>query len=272
MNGIVSYGVYLPYWRLQRSAIGGVLGAGGGRGTRSVASFDEDTTSLGVEAARIALRNAPEGARPGSVTLATTAPAYLDKTNATGVHAALGLEESIPAFDVAGAVRSGVAAMWLAQAVGGLAVLADIRTGQPGGADEANGGDAAAAFLYGEDGAIAVPIGGASATAEFLDRWRVPGESFSKQWEERFGEHAYLPLVEQAVTDVLKGTGVSATDLDHVVVAGLHQRAVKAAAMTIGARPESYADDLSAEIGSPGVAQAGVVLADVLDRAQPDQT
>jgi hydroxymethylglutaryl-CoA synthase len=128
------------------------------------------------------------------------------------------------------------------------------------------------AFLYGEDGAIAVPIGGASATGEFLDRWRVPGESFSKQWEERFGEHAYLPLVEQAVTDVLKGAGVSAGDVDHVVVAGLHQRAVRAAAKTIGARPEAYADDLSTEIGNPGVAQAGVVLADVLDRADPEQT
>ena len=272
MNGIVSYGVYLPYWRLQRSAIGGVLGAGGGRGTRSVASFDEDTTSLGVEAARIALRNAPEGARPGIVTFSTTAPAYLDKTNATAVHAALGLEPSIPAFDVAGAPRSGVAAMWLAQLVGGLAVVSDIRTGQPGGADEANGGDAAAAFLYGEDGAIAVPFGGASATGEFLDRWRVPGESYSKQWEERFGEHAYLPLVEQAVTDVLKAGGVSAADLDHVVVAGLHARAVKAVAKTIGAKPEAYADDLTSEIGNPGVAQAGIILADVLDGAEPDQT
>jgi 3-hydroxy-3-methylglutaryl CoA synthase len=272
VNGIVSYGVYLPYWRLQRSAIGGVLGAGGGRGTRSVASFDEDTTSLGVEAARIALRNAPEGPRPGIVTFSTTAPAYLDKTNATALHAALGLEPSIPAFDVAGAPRSGVAAMWLAQLVGGLAVVSDIRTGQPGGADEANGGDAAASFLYGEDGAIAVPFGGASATGEFLDRWRVPGESYSKQWEERFGEHAYLPLVEEAVTDVLKAGGVSAADLDHVVVAGLHARAVKAVAKTIGAKPEAYADDLSSEIGNPGVAQAGIVLADVLDRAEPDQT
>jgi 3-hydroxy-3-methylglutaryl CoA synthase/uncharacterized OB-fold protein len=272
MNGIVSYGVYLPYWRLERSAIGGVLGAGGGRGTRSVASYDEDTTSLGVEAGRIALRNAPEGVAPAILTFATTSPAYLDKTNATGIHAALALEASVPAFDVAGATRSGVAAMWMAQAIGGLAVLSDIRTGQPGGGDEASGGDAAVAFLYGEEGAVAVPIGGASATAEFLDRWRVPGDSFSKQWEERFGEHAYLPLVEEAVTDVLKGAGISAADLDHVVVAGLHQRAVKAAAKAIGAKPEAYADDLSSEIGNPGVAQAGVMLADVLDRAEPEQT
>ena len=29
MSGIVSYGVYLPYWRLQRSAITAALGTGG---------------------------------------------------------------------------------------------------------------------------------------------------------------------------------------------------------------------------------------------------
>ena len=55
MTGIVSYGAYVPYWRLRREAIGAALGSGGGRGTRSVASYDEDTTSMGVEAARSAL-------------------------------------------------------------------------------------------------------------------------------------------------------------------------------------------------------------------------
>src|SRR6202044_1207614 len=51
-SGIAAWGTYLPFWRLQRSAIKGVLGSGGGRGTRAVASHDEDTTTLGVEAAR----------------------------------------------------------------------------------------------------------------------------------------------------------------------------------------------------------------------------
>ena len=67
MVGILSYGVYLPYWRLQRSAITAALGSGGGKGSRAVASYDEDTTSMGVEAARIALANAPAGAQPGIV-------------------------------------------------------------------------------------------------------------------------------------------------------------------------------------------------------------
>ena len=175
MRGIVSYGAYVPYWRLQRSAITSTLGSGGGKGTRSVASYDEDTTSMGVEAARIALRAAPEGTHDPTVWFATTEPAYLDKTNATAIHAALGLASSVGAYDVNGAVRSNVAACIAADATDGLAILSDIRTGLPGGADEANGGDAAVAFLFGEGEVIAETIGGAGATGEFLDRWRAPG-------------------------------------------------------------------------------------------------
>ena len=66
MSGILSYGVYLPYWRLRREAINEALGSGRGKGTRRVASYDEDTTSMGVEAARVALRHAPEGSTPAA--------------------------------------------------------------------------------------------------------------------------------------------------------------------------------------------------------------
>ena len=73
-------------------------------------------------------------------------------------------------------------------------MLSDIRTGLPGSGDEVNGGDAAVAFVFGEgDDVLAEPIGGASATGEFLDRWRIPGDPSSRQWEERFGEFAYVP-------------------------------------------------------------------------------
>jgi hydroxymethylglutaryl-CoA synthase len=56
MVGIVSYGSYVPYRRLKRSAIAQVLGVAAGKGERSVASFDEDSASMAVEAARDALR------------------------------------------------------------------------------------------------------------------------------------------------------------------------------------------------------------------------
>ena len=128
------------------------------------------------------------------------------------------------------------------------------------------------AFLFAEgDDVIAEPIGGATATGEFLDRWRIPGDATSRQWEERFGEFAYGPLADQAITDALKSAGLTAADLDHVVLAGLPARAVRAAAKAVGARPEVYAYDLSATVGNPGIAQAGLVLADVLDGAKPGQ-
>jgi 3-hydroxy-3-methylglutaryl CoA synthase/uncharacterized OB-fold protein len=222
-----------------------------------------------VEAARIALRTPSH--QPGHVLFSTTAPAYLDKTNATAIAAALGLPSTVGAYDVMGSVRSTVAAMIAAMHAGPrLAVLSDIRTGLPGGADEANGGDAAVAFLFGDgDEVVAEIIGGASATAEFTDRWRTPGDVASRQWEERFGEYAYVPLAEQAIGDVLKAAGLTPTELDHVVISGLHGRAAKAVAKSF--RPETLADDLSAQIGNPGSAQWGVVLSDVLDRAEPGQ-
>ena len=274
MVGILSYGVYLPYWRLQRSAITAALGSGGGKGSRAVASYDEDTTSMGVEAARIALANAPAGAQPGIVAFATTAPAYLDKTNATAIHAALALPSSVGAVDTIGSVRSGSAAIAVASAGGnGLAILSDIRTGLPGGNDEANGGDAAVAFLFGDGpDVIATSIGRADVTAEFVDRWRTPGDSHSKQWEERFGEYAYVPLAEQSVADALKAADLTMADVDHVIVTGLHTRAVAAARRAIGASPDTLAPDLTDQIGNTGTAHPALLLADVLDRATPNQT
>src|SRR5690606_19700887 len=101
---------------------------------------------------------------------------YLDKTNATAVHAALGLDAATPAFDVNGAVRSAVGALRAALAAPdpALVVTADLRTGRPGSSDEAAGGDGAAALLVGSehDGPLlAEVVATASATEEFLDRW-----------------------------------------------------------------------------------------------------
>ena len=271
--GVVAYGTYVPWWRLDRATIAPAPG----RGTRAVASYDEDATSMGVEAARLALASTPADAAPDAVYFATTAPPYLDKTNATAIHAALDLPPSVMAVDMVGSVRSAAGA-WRASidaASAGrltLAVLGDVRTGLPGSADERDGGDGATALLFGAgDSVIAEVLGAGSATAEFLDRWRVPGESASKVWEERFGEHAYVPLAEAAVADACKDAGITPDAVQHAVVTGTHARAVRRVVRSIGVRPETLAPDLTAELGHTGVAHAALVLADVLDRADPDR-
>jgi hydroxymethylglutaryl-CoA synthase len=276
MGGVIAYGTYLPYHRLDRRRITNVLGSGGGKGTRAVASYDEDTTSMAVEAARLALATLPDRRIVEQLFFATTAAAYADKTNATAIHAALSLPAETLAVDMAGAVRSGVGALVVAgqSPVPSLAVLSDIRTGLPGGADERDGGDAAAAFVFGgrtDQPVLAELVATASATEEFLERWRTPGAAASRLWEDRFGEEAYAPLVESALADVLKQASLTADQVDHLVVAGLHARALKRAIRSSGVRAEAVADGLVARVGNTGTAQAGVVLADVLDRAGADE-
>ena len=271
MRGLLAWGAYVPYARLDRKAIAAALGASAGSGTRAVASYDEDSTSMGVEAARAALRATP--VTPEAIYFATADPAYLDKTNATAVHAALDLPASAAAYDMLGSVRSSAGATRAALDARGpaLAVVSDIRTGLAGGGDEREGGDAAAAFLLGDGDVVAEPLGHASQSAEFLDRWRVPGESFSRQWEERFGEHVYVPLGESALAEGLKQAGVTTSAVDVLIVAGPHARSNKRVAAAAGVKKEAIADDLVASVGNAGAAHAGVMLAAALDAARPDQ-
>jgi hydroxymethylglutaryl-CoA synthase len=274
MRGIVSAAAYIPRARLDRSAIAGFVGSGGGKGTRSVASYDEDTTTMGVEAARLALRSAPAGVRPDALWFSTVAPAYLDKTNATAVHAALRLDHDVPAIDMVGAVRSAVGALIAALKSSGntLVVSSDIRTGLPGSGDETNGGDAAAAVLVGEgDGVLAELIGGASATEEFVDRWRTPGEPRSKLWEERFGETKYLALGDQAWREALKTSAIEAADVDSLIVTGLHARAARSLAGRLGAAKEAVADNLSATVGTTGAAHPALLLTRALETSEPNK-
>src|SRR5216684_5261487 len=149
MAGIVSYGSYIPYRRLKRAAIAAMLGVPATRGERAVASFDEDSVSMAVEALRDALKGAPR-ATVGSLLFATTTPPYAEKLNAAIVGAAAQLPAEIRAADQTGSMRAGLAAiLQAADTVQGGAPLAavtmaDCRLGAPEGKVEQTGGDGAA--------------------------------------------------------------------------------------------------------------------------------
>lgn len=268
-RGIVSAAGYLPHRRLDRSTIAAVAGGGGGKGTRTVAAYDEDTTTMGVEAGRLALRSVGSDAID-AVWFSTVAPAYADKTNATTVHAALRISRDAPAFDANGAVRSAVGA--LRATLGGtgthLVVSADLRAGLAGGPDEASFGDGAAALVVG-DGSDAAPllaevIGKGGATEEFLDRWRAPGQVRSKVWEERFGETRYVPLGVAAWEDALQHAGLVVDQVDRVIITGTHGRANAALAKKLGLG-DKVVDDATSAVGHTGSAHPALLLAGQLE-------
>jgi 3-hydroxy-3-methylglutaryl CoA synthase/uncharacterized OB-fold protein len=272
MRGIISAAAYLPHRRLDRTTIAAVAGTGGGPGTRTVASYDEDATTLGVEAARLAL--APVATRPGALWFSTVSPPYVDKTNATAIHAALHLPHDVLAADLGGAVRSAVAALRIAldSPQPTLVIAADVRTGLPGSADESAGGDAAAALMIGDDtdgDVLAEFLGAGTATREFTDRWRTPGDVRSKQWEDRLSETYYGPLVDKAFADAVAAAGLTADAVAKVVISGMHARSCRSAAKSLG--PNVAADDLTRTVGNPGAAQPGLLLTHALEAAEPGQ-
>jgi hypothetical protein len=103
-HALTGYAAYLPRYRLSGVDIGLL------RGDRVVASFDEDSTTMAVAAAAEAI----DGHRlPTNLYFATSSPAYADKTNATAIHAALGLGPKAFVTDMCGTGRSAFAAWGL---------------------------------------------------------------------------------------------------------------------------------------------------------------
>lgn len=274
MTGIVSFGTYVPFHRISRKTIGATLGTAGGKGERSVAAYDEDSVTMAVEAARDCVRGRDLSAIR-TLTFATTDPPYIEKLNAATVHAALDLPPAVRALDVACSLRAGLGSMltaYEAASAGGcaLATMGDLRIGAPEGAAELNGGDGAAAFLFGSDGVIAEVVATYSETMEFLSNWRLPGERFSKGWEERFSlTQGWGPLLASAMKNLLAAAKVAPADLACVVVDAPNARASAALLAQAGFKPEQVVDARLDTIGHAGAAQVGLMVATALEKARP---
>jgi 3-hydroxy-3-methylglutaryl CoA synthase/uncharacterized OB-fold protein len=275
MAGIVSYGSYIPYRRLKRAAIGQVLGIAAGKGEKAVASFDEDSVSMAVEALRDALKTRPAGTIQGLL-FATTTPPYGEKLNAAAIGAATQLPSAIRASDLTGSTRAGLSALLqAADAVAGGAsqvavAIGDSRLAAPEGRVEQQSGDGAAAFIVGKEGVIAEIVASSSLTREFLDTWRAPGERFSHQWEERFGMTQTLgPLLSNAIKDVLARAKVAAGDLAKIIVDAPNPRVADDAIRALKLDPAKVADTFALTVGQTGAAHAALTLTSVLPSSKP---
>ena len=228
-------------------------------------------TTLGVAAARHALAAAPGGVRPGSLWFATVSPAYLDKTNATAVHAALRLARRAGVRRRRGGPLGG-GALRAGRGPGPpLVVAADIRTGLPGRADEARAATRPPALLVGRRRRAA-----AWPRSWHWQRHRgVPrplaraGRPPLQVWEERFGEARYVALGAPVWDDALKAAGWPPA----------RSIGSSAAARTPGPPPRWVAR-LGWATASPRPRRhrrlhrrrpPGLLLADALDRAAPGE-
>ncbi|MDM8000389.1 MAG: OB-fold domain-containing protein [Dehalococcoidia bacterium] len=276
MAGIVSYGAYIPMYRLSRAILGQVWG-GGGKGEKAICNCDEDSITMAVEAGADCLKGTDRKSVDAVYFASTTAP-FKEKQSASFVAAALDLREDIIASDFGNSMRSGTLALRAAldavkagSAKKALVVVADCRLPAPNTALEGALGDGAAALLIGNSD-IAVEVEASAYTSsEFLDLWRLETDRFPRQWEERFIlDEGYEAHMKKAFASFFKANKLTAKDFTKAAFYGPNARSHQAVATAVGIDTKTQLQaPLFDTVGHTGAAMALMTLVAALEEAKP---
>ncbi|HBE45562.1 MAG TPA: 3-hydroxy-3-methylglutaryl CoA synthase [Deltaproteobacteria bacterium] len=272
MIGIISYGGYIPLWRLSRSAISSEL-----KGEKAIAGFDEDSVTMAVEAAVNCLGNIERKSIDGLIFCSTTTP-YLEKQSASLIANALDLRRNIFTADALGCLRGGTIGLKIAldmvkagSAKRVLVTAADCRLGAPKSNLEKDSGDGAAAFIVGDsDKPLAIIQDSYSISNEIMDMWRLNGEAFVNKEEDRWvEEEGYQKVVKEVVSGLMSKHNMMAKDFTKTVFYYPNARSLKAIADVIGLDPKQMQDSLFDKVGNTGTSYALVLLACALEDSKP---
>lgn len=218
--GITAVGAYLPLLRVDREAIAREYawsGLGMPRaGWRALAGWDEDTLTMGVEAARELIQPAPAALR-----IASTSAYYTDRAQSAIALDALALPRSVRTSDLGNSRRAGTSAL-LDALLGGneeVVVAADKRLTRSGSAAQLGYGDGAAAVRVGQGGGARL-AGHGSLTHDLVDRYTSRDHPTPYVYEERFiRDIAVSEIVVPAVEQACAAAGIEPAQLAHAAVA-----------------------------------------------------
>ncbi len=279
MVGIVSYGAYVPRYRITRKTISAAMGwfsTTGVPGEKAVANYDEDAVTMAVTAGSDALTGTA-GQIVEALYLATTTAPYKERQDAGIVAAALDLSADIRTADFTDSSKAGTAALMAGcdavkagSAKSVIVCASDCRVSKPGSFEEGNYGDGAAAFVLGDSGVIASLGGSYSVTRDFMDRWRAENDRFVHASEDRWiRDEGYTKFIAQAISGLLKKYGLSAKDFAKVVYPCLYVREHAAIGKSLGFKPEQIQQELLTTVGDSGAALPLMMLVAALQDAKP---
>lgn len=277
MVGIVSYGAYIPIFRLARSEIASTWLGAGMAGEKAVANFDEDSLTMAVEATLDCL-NGQDRSNIDGLYLATTTSPYQEKLAASILAAAADLKPDLRAADIGGSLRSATMALRAAldavqagSARRFLVAAADSRLPAPNSENEMQWGDGGAAFIVG-DSEVAVSVEGSyTLTSDFMDVWRREGDRYHRTWEDRFIQtHGYNAILPEAVRGLMKKYGASPKDFAKAIFPAPTARLHAGIARQLGLDAKAQVQDpMFATVGYTGSAMAPMMLVAALEQAKP---
>jgi len=279
MVGIVSYGAYIPWYRLSREEFRRAWGGFAIPGERSVANYDEDSLTMAVEASIDCLADTDAGTVDGLIFATTTAP-YTEKQGSAIMALALDLRRDVRTADMTNSLRAGATGMaWARDAIEAgslskvLVAASDCRLAGPSSMLEQMLGDGAAALLLGKDDLIATIEDSYSISDEFAGLWRASTDTFVRSWEERMVlDEGYSSVLPQAIAGLMKKCDLAPKDFAKLVLdLPTDVRRPGRVATQAGFEAAQLQDGASLfmSVGITGVASGMMGLVAALEEAEP---
>jgi hydroxymethylglutaryl-CoA synthase len=285
MTGIISYGTYIPRYRVKLSDIARAweknekeIVASLGISEKSVPGVDEDAVTIALEAGAGAIRasgrkaDCIEGLFVGS-----ESHPYAVNPTSTIVGELLGVGNNYLAADFEFACKAGTAGM---QAIAGLIESKQIRYGMAIGTDTAQSkphdaleytsAAAGVAFLMGGNNPAAKLLSYTSYSSDTPDFWRRDGIRYPSHAGRFTGEPAYFAHVSGAARRLFEKTHLNSSDITSCVFHMPNAKFPRDVARRLGFTKEQLAPSLTVDyIGNPYSASAMLGFAAVLDQAKP---
>lgn len=286
MAGIVGYGAYVPRNRIKTEEIARQWGKDPGAISRglliqekSVPGLDEDTITISVAAGRGALDRAGiDPSKIGAVYVGSESHPYAVKPSGTIVSEALGIGPEVHVADFEFACKAGTEAMFVALGLVesgrveyAMGIGADTSQGAPNDALEYSASAGGAAFIFGEANQLAEVVDTYSYTSDTPDFWRREGEFYPRHSGRFTGEPAYFKHVLSASREILRKTGLKASDFRFAVFHMPNGKFPLSAGKQLGFTKEQLEVGwLVPTMGNTYSGSSPTGLAAILDVAEPD--
>ncbi len=284
--GIVSYGAYIPRYRIKIEEIAKVWGDDAKSIVdglmvfeKSVPDVDEDAITIAVEAARNAIVRANiDVGKIGAVFVGSESHPYAVKPSGTIVAEAIGAgPENLTVADFEFACKAGTAAVQACMGMSGsnmidlgLAIGSDVSQGAPGDALEYTAAAGGVAYIIGKDNLIAIIEGTFSFTTDTPDFWRREGEPYPQHGERFTGEPAYFKHVTSAAKGLMERMGAKPSDYKYAVFHQPNGKFPAKVAKMLGFSKEQIKPGLViSRLGNTYSGSAMMGLAATLDIAKP---
>ncbi len=296
MVGIVSYGTYIPKYRLKLADIASAWKKEGrdvvgslGITEKSVPAGDEDAVTIALEAALKVFETRSDSSqnenfqcKPTDIDVllvGSESHPYAVNPTSTIVGEFLGIGNNYLAADLEFACKAGTAGMIAiagliaaGHARYGLVIGTDAAQGKPHDALEYTSAAGGAAFILGKEKLLAKLLADTSYSSDTPDFWRRDGIRYPSHAGRFTGEPAYFTHVEAAAKRLLEMSGTTPSDYAYCVFHMPNGKFPREAAKRLGFSAEQLAPSLVVDqIGNPYSASAMLGLAAVLDIAKPRQ-